>query len=176
MNLTFLSRLLLLSALAVLLPACQTGSNSSALSQFPTPDAHWKSSVGQLQYSSKERSVIGEAVVSRNGTRDFQLDFTAGPGVPLMRLRISGANARAEGMFARGSWQGDPARAHGPVGSWMPLREVFATFDATHEKREHAQPPTGEWAAHAEWSKRHLKRLAVDYPRTGERFVFVFGE
>ena len=48
-------------ALLGLLPACQTVQR-----QFPTPGADWRTSIGQLQYATRKRSVIGEAVVSRH--------------------------------------------------------------------------------------------------------------
>lgn len=164
--------------LAVAFSSCQT---TRTAGQFPTPGSNWRTSIGQLQYVTAKRSVIGEAVVSHQGTHDFQLDFTSGPGVPLMKLRESGGSGRAEGVFARGTWQGDPTHATGPLASWMALREAFAAIDtaSSRAKTGHvtAQSPAGArhaWAAQADFSQP--RRIRVQFPRTGERFVFVFSK
>jgi len=164
--------------LAVTFSSCQT---TRTASQFPTPRSNWRTSIGQLQYATVRRSVIGEAEVSHQGAQDFQLDFTSGPGVPLMKLRESGGSARAEGIFVRGSWQGDPKHATGPLASWMALREAFAAIDtaSSQAKMGHvtAQSPAGArhaWTAQADL--RQPRRIRVQFPRTGERFVFVFSK
>ncbi len=121
--------------------------------------------------------MIGEAVVSRNGGQDFQLEYVAGPGVPLMRLRESGAAGSAEGVFARGGWQGVPSQAQGRIASWMSLREVFAAVEASGAaSHANVSAPNGAWHAQADLSAQGKpRRIAVDYPQTHERFVFVFG-
>lgn len=154
------------------LTACQT---TQVTQEFPTPGRNWRTSIGQLQYTSPQRSVVGEAVVSTLGARDFQLEYTAGPGVPLMRLSEIDSTARAEGLFARGSWQGDPARASRPVATWLALREALVAVNATGRRAAIAQSPAGvetPWTAKA--SSGEPRRVIVQFPRTGERFVFVF--
>ncbi|MEI8235493.1 MAG: hypothetical protein WCH57_12530 [Verrucomicrobiota bacterium] len=157
----------LLSALA----ACQTAR------EFPAPGSHWKNAQGQLQYTTPKRSVIGETVLSGNGTQDFQLDYLAGPGVPLMRLREAGPVARMEGVFAGGSWQGDPARAHGRLASWAALREVFAALetriDAPSATLHSAQGTAHPWTAQLTQAPGQPQRIRIEFPRTRERFTFV---
>jgi len=165
----------------LLLSGCQT------VRFFPTPAANWRTSIGQLQYATKKRSVIGEAVVSRFGGEHFQLDFTAGPGVPLMKLREAGEVAHAEGVFAHGNWQGSPAHALGSLAPWMQLREAFAALDAArHAARQsvaqtgpiEAVSPAGRRGWTARWigSETGAERIQVQFPATGERFVFVFSK
>ena len=158
---------LLLSTLV----GCQTAR------EFPAPGSHWKNAQGQLQYSTPKRSVIGETVLSGNGVHDFQLDFVAGPGVPLMRLRESGSIARAEGVFAGGSWQGHPAHAHGRLASWVALREVFAALEthiddpaATLTSAPGAVYP---WTVQLTQAPGQPQRIRIHFPKTRERFTFV---
>ena len=122
-----------------LLTACQTPHT------FPKPDATWQTRVGQLQYIAEGRAVVGECVVStRPG--DLQLEFSSGPGFPLMRLALSGSTARAEGILARGSWQGQAANAPTPLRGWMRVAREF----------------------------KPAQRVSILSPETGERFHFVF--
>ena len=172
---TIFLRPTLAAGLLAVLPSCQTVQR-----QFPTPAANWRTSIGQLQYATRKRSVIGETVVSRQGAQDFQLDFTAGPGLPLMKLREAGATARAEGVFAHGTWQGDPAHAFGSLGTWTQLREAFAAIDASRAPGS-SHPvsvvsPTGRRAWTAEASGGQPERIRIHFPATGERFVFVFSK
>jgi len=145
--------------------------------QFPSPGSHWKNAQGQLQYTTPKRSVIGEIVLSGNGLQDFQLDFVAGPGVPLMRLRESGAIARAEGMFAGGSWQGNPAHAHKRLASWVALREVFAALETRIDAPAATlQSPVGNafpWTAQLTQAPGQPQRIRIEFPKTKERFTFV---
>jgi len=116
---------------------------------FPKPDATWQTRVGQLQYVGGGRSVIGDCVVSRRGATDFQLEFSSGPGFPLLRLSRAGQIARAEGVLARGAWQGDPQQAPEQVRGWMRV-------------------------AHSRAVPGSETRQIIDSPETGERFVFAF--
>ncbi len=172
--LSFLSKRLGLGWLAVmlLLSGCQTLPPGRDISgRFPEPGAGWHNEVGQLRYVTPERAVIGEVVVSRKAASDFQLDFLTGPGVPLMRLRLSGVDAYAEGLFARGHWEGNPARA-GRLSGWFALREVFAAAkEGTFRSAPRARL---QWSAEAEDAAGRLERLSVEFPKTRERFVFVF--
>ena len=172
MNSQFISRFLRGSGAAAVLAAlagCQIPL------RFPTPGANWRTGVGQLQYVTPQRSVIGETVVSRFDPANFQLDFVAGPGVPLMRLRETEGAARAEGVFARGSWQGAPVHVPNRLKSWVALREVFAALDASRSRQLTLKSPDGKWIAHAEQTAGQPRRISIDFPATGERFVFVFG-
>lgn len=165
-----LSAMLLLSGM---LAGCQTAR------EFPAPGSHWKNAQGQLQYTMPKHSVIGEIVLSGNGLQDFQLDYLAGPGVPLMRLRESGATARAEGIFAGvgGSWQGNPAHAHGRLANWVTLREVFAALETkinVPSATLHSQPgAVPVWTAQLTQAPGEPQRIRVEFPKSRERFTFV---
>ena len=93
--------------------------------EFATPDVSWKTHTGQLKYTSGERVLVGEVVVSRRGASDFQIEFQKGGGLPMLRLRMDSTTARAEGLFARGSWQGSPDVAPKTLRGWIGLREAF---------------------------------------------------
>jgi hypothetical protein len=80
-----------------------------------------------MQYvSAAGKSVIGDVVVRRSKQGDLQLAFSSGPGFPLMRLSQSGTVARAEGVLARGSWQGAPERAPQHLRGWIRLARTVA--------------------------------------------------
>ena len=108
-------------ALSGILAACQTAH------QF-VEDRSGKSSIqtGQLKYTSGERVLVGEVIVSRRGAADFQIQFYKGVGVPLLNLRMDATTARAEGPLARGVWQGPPNQAPKPLRGWIELRDAFA--------------------------------------------------
>ncbi len=116
--------------------------------EFTMPDRSWTTRTGQLKYTSGERVLVGEVVVSQHGAADFQIEFQKGGGLPLLKLRMDATTARAEGLFARGSWQGPPDRAPKPLRGWVGLREAFA--------------------------KRQPDRFTVTPPNSGDRFDFVF--
>ena len=109
-----------LTALILIQAGCQTPHD------FAAPDASWKTRTGQLKYTSGERVLIGEVVVSQRGASDFQIEFQKAVGFPLLKLRMDATTARAEGMLARGSWQGAPDLAPKPLRGWVGLREAFA--------------------------------------------------
>ena len=156
-----------------LLAACQSAR------EFPAPGSHWKNAQGQLQYTTPKRSIIGETVLSGNGVQDFQLDFLAGPGVPLMRLSEAGDIARAEGVFAgaTGKWQGNPRHAHGRLASWVALREVFAALETRIDAPSATltSPPgsASPWTAQLTQTPGEPQRIRIEFPKTGERFTFV---
>lgn len=112
---------LLAALLALALGACAT-----AARQFPEPDPTWRRLSGQLRYQTPESSVIGDVVIRSQGD-EFQLDFASGPGFPLLKWRQSGSYARAEGILARGAWQGDISAAPEPLQSWAKLAEKLET-------------------------------------------------
>ena len=86
----------------------------------------WSIQTGQLKYTSGERVLVGEVVVMQRGATGFQIEFQKGGGLPLLKLRMDSTTARAEGLFARGSWQGAPDHAPAALRGWIGLREAFA--------------------------------------------------
>lgn len=108
-------------ALAGLLTACQTPHEFA-----DERSGKWTIQTGQLKYTSGERVLVGEVVVMQRGASDFQIEFLKGGGLPLLKLRMDATMTRAEGVFARGSWQGAPDRAPKPLRGWVGLREAFA--------------------------------------------------
>jgi len=138
---------------------------------------------GQLQYVTPQRSVIGDCVVSILHDDQFQLDFVAGPGFPLMKLRESGRMARAEGLFARGSWQGDIDQAPERLKSWLALREIVARAGRASAGGGviHLQSP-GFWNGETQVAAGGTEDIKIqflrsDMPRKSawmERFVFHF--
>ena len=128
---------------AALLSACQTPH------QFAMPDRSWRSQIGQLKYSDAQRTLIGDVVVQQRGPQDFQLEFQKAGGIPLLTLREDATTARAEGLFARGSWQGTSASAPTHLRNWVALREAFQ------------KPATGA-------------QRSMDFPADGQHFVFQF--
>ena len=147
-------------ALALLFTACQTPH------AFPTPDSAWKAHVGQLKFSNRKRTVIGDVVVQQRGKDEFQLDFIKGGGLPLLSLRQDAATSRAEGLLVHGAWQGAPDSAPHPLRPWMKLRATFAQ----------PPPPGSPKTAHAEakYSGGQLSMLFVAFPDDDQRFVFQF--
>jgi hypothetical protein len=146
-------------AVATLLAGCQTAH------QFVAPDAAWKTHIGQLKYSDRKRTLIGDVVVRQRGTADFQLDFQKAAGFPLIALREDAATARAEGIFARGSWQGAPEKAPKHLRNWVALREAFI------------HPAQGaSWKGEAATAGGALKSLFLTFPRDDQRFVFQFSQ
>jgi hypothetical protein len=127
-------------AVAALVAGCQSARD------FTTPDASWKSHIGQLRYESGERVIVGEVVVTRRGFEEFQLEFIEGGSPRLLKLWISGEKARAEGLLARGSWQGPIYKAPQQLRHWMKLPAIFAAADAG-QKQWMAVPASGASAA-----------------------------
>ena len=127
---------------AALLSGCQTPH------QFATPDKTWQTHIGQLKYSDGQRTLIGDVVVQQRETTDFQLEFQKTGGFPLLTLRADATTARAEGLLARGSWQGAPSAAPKHLRGWVGLREAL-------------QKPAGPVRT-------------VDFPADEQHFVFQF--
>ena len=136
-----LSRLLLASSL--IFGACQTPHEF-----VDDRSGKWTIQTGQLKYTSGARVLVGEVVVNQMGASGFQIEFLKGGGLPLLKLRMDATTARAEGIFARGSWQGPPDCAPKPLRGWIGLREALA--------------------------KRQAERFTVTPPNSEDRFDFVF--
>jgi hypothetical protein len=144
-------------ALTLFLTGCQTPHT------FSTPDSTWKAHVGQLKFSNRKRTLIGDVVVQQRGKDEFQLDFIKGGGLPLLSLRQDAVTSRAEGILAHGSWQGAPDFAPSPLRPWLKLRETFA------------HPPSTKTAhAEAKYGGGQLSMLFVAFPADDQRFVFQF--
>jgi hypothetical protein len=142
-----------------LLAGCQTNSQHI----FATPDKSWKTSVGQLKYSDAKRTLIGDVVVQQRGAQEFQLDFQKVGGIPLLTLREDATTVRAEGIFARGSWQGSPNTAPRHLRNWVALREAFQ------------QPAKGAtWVGQAKTLNGQIGTLSLTFPADEQRFVFQF--
>ena len=157
---------------AGLVAGCQTASQN-----FHRPDARWRTEVGQLQYSNPKRSIIGEVVVTTLANREFQLDFLAGPGFPIMKLRQSANIAHAETAFARASWNGKTEHAPRKLKPWLALGDVFsqlAGLAATKKQVALQSPQPGFWNATANLPDGRPLDVTVQFPNTRERFVFHF--
>jgi len=149
---------------------------------FAVPATGKKSSIGQLRYVTPARSVIGDTVVNRSGGGEyFQVDFAAGPGVPLMRLQIAGDEALAEGLFAWGRWRGKVDRHPGRVAQWVALRDVFLIADNPASRKTRLQKAHSLRSTKTPWNATierdgsgGIRRLNVEFPAKKERFTFVF--
>jgi hypothetical protein len=143
-------------ALTLLLTGCQTPH------AFPKPDSTWKSHVGQLKFSNRKRTLIGDVVVQERGKDEFQLDFIKGGGLPLISVRQDAATSRAEGILVHGSWQGAAGSAPHALRPWLKLRESFAQSGS---KAPHTE---------AKYSGGQLSTLFLSFPDEDQRFVFQF--
>jgi len=138
--------LVLAAALFAALPGCSTGI-------FPEYNPAGRTIAGQMLYSGKKRTFVGEFTVRRSPT-DFALDVTKGPGMQLILVRENGDNlARVEAL--NHAWQGNPRRFVPPQArNWLALREVFS--GATPADAKVARAPG---------------QITVDFAN-GEHFVF----
>jgi hypothetical protein len=106
--------------LALLNTGCQTPHT------FATPDASWKSHIGQLKHTNSKRTLVGEVVVQQRGAQEFQLDYLKGGSFPLISIRQDAEVTRAEGLLAGGRWQGAPDKAPPALRPWLSLRKFFS--------------------------------------------------
>ena len=140
--------LISLTALAILatLPGCGSGI-------FPEYNPAGHNLAGQMLYSGKKRTFVGEFTVRQSPT-DFALDVTKGPGMELILVRENGDNlARVEAL--NHTWQGDPRHfVPAQVRNWVALRTVFS-----------GGTPPGATVT------RGARQIAVEFAN-GERFVF----
>jgi hypothetical protein len=120
---------------------------------FPEYNPAGRNVSGQVLYSGKKRTFVGEFTVRKSPT-DFALDVTKGPGMQLILVRENGENlVRVEAM--NHAWQGNPQHFVPPqVRNWVALREVFD-----------GGTPAGARV------KREPKQITVDFA-DGEHFVF----
>ena len=124
-----------------------------ATSIFPEYNPAGRNVSGQMLYSGKKRTFVGDFTVRQSPT-DFALDVTKGPGMQLILVRENGDNlVRVEAL--NHTWQGNPQHfVPAQVRNWVALRQVF----------------TGGTPAGAKVTRtpRHIVVLFAD----GERFVF----
>lgn len=151
------TRLLTAIAALAVLCGCQTPH------EFTAPDKAWKTHIGQLKYTDGDRTLIGDVVVRQRGAHDFQLDFQKAAGVPLLALHEDATTAQAEGVLARGSWQGKPAAAPKHLRNWLALREAFVN-----------PASVGTWAGQPKSTRGQLTSLSLNFPEDGQRFHFQF--
>jgi hypothetical protein len=121
--------------LAALLTACQT----TARHQFAEPTSPWQAKSGQLSYTDRQTTLIGEVLVRFSRDGHFELTFTKAGGLTLLSLRADAEFARIEGPLARGGWSGRIAEAPERFRGWIQLREKLATGQRmTTVRHDHA--------------------------------------
>lgn len=78
---------------------------------------------GQLSYTDKTTTLIGEVLVRHGKGGEFELTFTKAGGITLLSLRQDATFGKIEGPLARRPWAGPltekPARHRG----WFELRD-----------------------------------------------------
>jgi len=112
--------------------------------EFAEPTREWHSWVGQLQYVYNNRALTGDITVQWFDRRNFQLEYTSGPGFPLLRVWREGAIARAEGVLARGAWEGRVQSAPSQLRNWFQLGDKFAAVSPKQQRANFVFPQTGE--------------------------------
>jgi hypothetical protein len=154
---------LLLVSLVIPFTACQNALESAQL------HVEGKTYQGQLRYAGNGNPIIGEVIVRAASMDHFQIEFSSGPGFPLMRARIEGDRATAEGVIARGRWKGAKEKAPAQIAGWFILPEVFSKAAGGSAVLR------GEsWSARSTHSGGRLTRLEIRVQGSGERFSFHF--
>lgn len=149
--------------------ACQT------IRPFSEPGANWLTYQGQLRYSDSTRSLIGDVVIASMPPHDFQVDYVAGPGFPLLKIRMNETGALAEGVLVRGRWQGQPEAVPTKFATLFALADVFHRIAApTIRSQTISSPQPGLWTAKVEAGNNRVTSLDVRFPASRERFQFVF--
>ena len=74
-----------LRAILLAFASCQTTATTSH--QFAEPSGGWQTKSGQLAYTDKSTSLIGEVLVRHRKAGDFELTFTKAGGITLLSLR-----------------------------------------------------------------------------------------
>jgi len=153
----------------VLFTACQS------TRPFSDPGSNWRTHQGQLRYSDSTRSLIGDVVIASVPPHDFQVDYVAGPGFPLLKIRLNETRALAEGVLVRGRWQGKPEAVPAKFETLFALAEVFHSIAVPPVRSRTLSSPTpGLWTAQVQAIDNRVTALDVRFPAAGERFQFVF--
>ena len=161
-----------------LLLGCITGCQTTPQT-FHTPDARWHTETGQLQYSNPKRSIIGETVVTALNHEEFQLDYMAGPGFPIIKLRRLGNRAHAESALAHVSWNGKTEHPPGKLKPWLALADVFwqlTDLPLTKTQVAIQSSQSGFWSATANLKEGRPTDVTIQFPQSKERFVFHFNQ
>ena len=158
----FMTRRILILLSAILLAGCQSVKELSGLG----PEA--KTRIGQLNYITRNRSIVGDIVLRNLTGGDYDLSFLKG-GVPVLEFQTRGSRMTATGLLIRTGWSGELAHAPGPLRSWAMLREVLPYFDTNVPS---AQKP-GKWSATFQRKGDMLLRADVQFlGRTSMAFTF----
>ena len=107
--------------LALFLASCQT--TATTAHQFAEPTGGWQTKSGQLAYTDKQTSLIGEVLVRYSRAGDFELTFTKAGGITLLSLRQDATHGKVEGPLARRGWAGPLAERPARVRGWFELRD-----------------------------------------------------
>ena len=92
---------------------------------FPAYNPAGRNIAGQMLYSGRKRTFVGEFTVRQSPT-DFALDITKGPGMEIILVRENGDDLARVEAFSH-AWQGDPRHFTPPqVRNWLAMRTVFA--------------------------------------------------
>ena len=134
---------------------------------FPAPTAQWETFTGQLQYVTKERSVIGEFTAARH-SGEFRLEFSKAGAVTLLKLARHGDVLRAEGPLARGRWQGASQSAPAHLSGWASVPAGFDGFERNARITSNATRPE------IVFDRGRPKTLSLPGAQPGERFTFHF--
>jgi hypothetical protein len=155
------SRILFLLSLFVL-AACQSVKEVSGLG----PEA--KTRIGQLQYVTGSRSIVGDIILRNLTGGDYDLSFSKG-GVPLLEFQTRGSHMTATGLFIRTGWSGELAHAPRSLRPWATLREVLPYFDTNVPSAQ----GRGRWSAKFERKGGMLLRADVEFSgRSSMSFSF----
>ena len=103
--------------------SCQSTTSSH---QFAEPSPAWQTKTGQLAYTDRRVSIIGEVLVRYSRQGDFVLTFTKAGGLTLLTLRQDASHGKAEGPLARRGWAGPLVEAPPQLRGWFELRDKIA--------------------------------------------------
>jgi len=121
--------------------SCETVRN-----RFLEPAPDWQSRNGQLQYRGPKTSLIGEVLVRYSNQGDFELTFSKGPGITLLKVRQNDKFVRVSGPLARGSWSGPPDETPERLRGWVSLRALLLQAKAQSFIRQTTGPDTFTFA------------------------------
>jgi len=122
---------------------------------------------GQLSYRTRDQvGLIGDVVVVPG--EPFRLEFTKGPGEPLLRIENSGVFGSASGSLAGPGWSGRVADAPLELQAWFALRPAFKGPN-TGAARNPNQP---SYTIRRDTEGSDVLGMTVTFIGTGQEFVF----